>query len=75
MLINSTSQALSFTKLGNAAWSGRQSFGLSELNGKLFVVGGYSGGRKSKNDVWENEDGINWSLTLAQGSAPFGPRY
>ena len=77
MLINQTSQALSFTKLGNAAWTGREAFGLAELNGKMFVVGGTTDGFSSgnKNDVWESEDGINWTETLADGSAPFGPRW
>ena len=55
------------------AWSGRFNFGLAVLNWKMYMVGGWDDSGY-KNDVWESSDGIYWSLTLAQGSAPFGSR-
>jgi hypothetical protein len=57
----------------DAPWGKRRSAGIVELNGKLYLMGGWRQDfGETKNDVWISEDGERWKLIL--GKAPWEPR-
>ena len=47
----------------NAAWGARDAHQAVAYKGRLWVMGGWSGGYK--NDVWSSADGKSWSLETA----------
>ena len=47
----------------NAAWGARDAHQAVAYKGRLWVMGGWSGG--FKNDVWSSADGKSWSLETA----------
>jgi len=61
----------SFTSLGNADWSGRDSHLQLTYKDKLWVLGGQPDTR-FENDVWSSSDGVNW--TERNGDATWSDR-
>ena len=51
-----------------AGWSARSSHTSVVFADKLWVIGGYDGGRED--DVWYSEDGFNWSEATATAGWP-----
>ena len=44
-----------------APWEGRHTAGYAVHNGKLWIVGGDANQRHYQNDVWNSQDGENWT--------------
>ncbi len=58
----------------NAGFSRRADFALAVFNGRMWVIGGIGvigGGSVYLQDIWSSEDGINWTLEVADPA--FGP--
>ncbi|MGI9392384.1 MAG: hypothetical protein ACR2N8_02475, partial [Parvibaculales bacterium] len=55
---------------GNANWAGRSYSQAVSHNDRMYVLGGFAGGRK--NDVWSSVDAKNWSF---EGNADWTARY
>jgi hypothetical protein len=74
----STADGETWRKAGNAAWPGRDSATFVEFKGKLWMFGGADHRDKDLatdawlNDVWNSEDGLNWTQVTA--AAPWAPR-
>lgn len=66
----SSTDGITWTSLGNAPWSSRESFGCTVFQGKIFVLGG-NGGNNCLKDVW-SFDGTSW--TQVTDNAPWGSR-
>jgi hypothetical protein len=58
--------------LNDAEFSGRENHGLSVLDNKLILTGGWNENDKALQDVWETEDGESFTQLIEQ--APFPPR-
>ena len=58
----SSSDGISWTlETDKAAWGKRRAHAITELNGKLWLAGGWvKDDWKFHNDVWSSVDGINW---------------
>ncbi|HET7630439.1 MAG TPA: hypothetical protein VFK03_03630, partial [Candidatus Saccharimonadales bacterium] len=52
---------------GSAGWSTRSDFAALNFNGKMWVMGGATGGAFPTylNDVWSSSDGVNWTRATA----------
>ena len=50
-------------KTSSAPWTGRYDFQSVVYDDKLWILGGYSGGKT--NDVWSSTDGENWTQVTA----------
>ncbi len=46
----------------------------AELNGRIWLVGGYSNAGARLNAVWSSGDGINWTNNVVEGTAPWAER-
>jgi hypothetical protein len=67
---------INWTQLPDAPWSGRgmQINSCVDGNGSMWMLGGSNeASRRSYNEVWKTEDGIDW--VLANESAPWAGRY
>jgi hypothetical protein len=67
---------VNWNQLPDAPWSGRgmQLNSCIDENGSMWMLGGSNeASRRSYNEVWKTEDGINW--TLVNESAPWAGRY
>ena len=53
-----------------APWAPRQYHDVAVFDGKLWVMGGYSG--QNRKDVWYSSDGVNW---YEQTKTPWKPRH
>lgn len=55
-------------------WTGREGHGLAVFKDKMWLAGGVNfDERKTFNDVWRSDDGINWMPVVAE--APWPARY
>ena len=54
-----------------APWGGREFAELVSFNGRLWIIGGFSGGVYA--DIWSSADGVSWAQETAQ--AEFGERF
>ena len=52
----------------NEHWSARSGHAVVTFNGKIWVMGGYTGGTDYKNDVWSSSDGTDWAETTVTGT-------
>ncbi len=56
----------------HAAWSPRRSMSVAELNGVLFMYGGWSQTEGYVSDIWYSDDGYTW--LEAPTTTPWSPR-
>jgi hypothetical protein len=71
-----SSDGINWNQLPDAPWSGRgmQINSCIDENGSMWMLGGSNEGtRRSYNEVWKTDDGINW--ILVNESAPWAGRY
>jgi hypothetical protein len=55
-------------------WEGRHSAGYVVYKGKMWIIGGDAIQGHYQSDVWNSEDGINWTRVNAGQPVPWGPR-
>lgn len=48
----------------DAPWAARFLSAATQFKGRIFVLGGYTGGMR-QNDVWSSADGVSWNLETA----------
>ena len=69
----SSSDGVTWTQtLAHAPWSARNAHTVTAFNGKLWVMGGQTGGNSSTrlNDVWSSSDGVTWTQELSHAPWP-----
>lgn len=67
-----SSNGVDWTQAVASNFPARSDMGLTVYNGKLWMIGGFTGGNNFHNDVWYSDDGVSW--TQATASAAFDVR-